>query len=358
MKQSRSSSLLISLLLLFLRRKPVTIPPLKELKRILVVRQHNQLGDMLVGTPLFRTLRQHAPNAEIIVIASKENISALVGNPHISKTVLFDKKNLSSILEVWKILRSGFDLSLVPATVSVTFTGCLLARLAKSSCYLGPASLNGESNAVAEFFDIAVDLDWRNQPPVHTSQKTVDILKPLGLETEDYTSVIHWSAKENALADDFVQYLREQPDQPVIGLHPGAGKVPNRWNAENFIQVIQFFREEYDAALYFTGTGADEEVFHRINSKLDTAVPIFLNKTVAQTAAMVAISDLYITNDTGAMHIAGATGVRQISLFGPTEPLEWAPVGENKHYLKVSESVDSVTPDMVIELSKQLLGRR
>jgi len=67
-------------------------------------------------------------------------------------------------------------------------------------------------------------------------------------------------------------------------------------------------------------------------------------------AALIAKSNLFITNDTGVMHVAGTTKTPQISIFGPTNPFNWAPVGHQKYFLRKSELIDDVTVDDVENL--------
>ena len=56
------------------------------------------------------------------------------------------------------------------------------------------------------------------------------------------------------------------------------------------------------------------------------------------------------------MHVAGAVNVPQISIFGPTNPLNWAPVGENKYWIKNSDDIDSVSIKEVFDLAGKILS--
>jgi ADP-heptose:LPS heptosyltransferase len=81
-----------------------------------------------------------------------------------------------------------------------------------------------------------------------------------------------------------------------------------------------------------------------------------LNKEIPQVAALISKSDLFISNDTGIMHVAGATNTPQISIFGPTNPFNWAPIGNNKYFIRKSELIDDVSVQDVLELCRIVLS--
>jgi heptosyltransferase-2 len=55
------------------------------------------------------------------------------------------------------------------------------------------------------------------------------------------------------------------------------------------------------------------------------------------------------------MHVAGATSVPQVSLFGPTNPIVWAPIGRNKKFVRKSDLIDEITVEDVMEVCNKLL---
>ena len=80
------------------------------------------------------------------------------------------------------------------------------------------------------------------------------------------------------------------------------------------------------------------------------------NTPIRKVAAVIRNTDLYITNDTGTMHVAGAVDANVISLFGPTHGFEWAPRGKGKVYIQSpTEDINDITPDDVIRKAEELL---
>jgi heptosyltransferase-2 len=85
---------------------------------------------------------------------------------------------------------------------------------------------------------------------------------------------------------------------------------------------------------------------------------LFLNKKIPEVAALISKADLFISNDTGIMHVAGTTNTPQVSVFGPTNPFNWAPIGHNKLFVRKSELIDDVTVQDVYDLCVILLTEK
>lgn len=355
------SAFLLGIFRYFFSVKSISKPGPINPKSILVVRQHNQLGDMLVGSSLLTALKENYPDAKITFIASPQNAAALENNRLIDSLFIYNKKLLLSfkyIKSIWTVLRTRYDLCLSPATVSISFTNDFLARLSKSKLRIGVAELDGKKNKYDFFFNIGVTINADNTNTKHIAEKILAILIPLNITTANLFPRIFPSDSDNSIASDFLQNANRPPDSLVIGIHAGAGKPPNRWNAENFISLIKLLIENFNAFIYLTASDADMDIINNIQSAFkDEPKPVFLNKSIGSVAALISKSDLFITNDTGIMHVAASTNTKQISLFGPTNPKEWAPTGVNKHYLNNGESINIISVSEVYNLAKQLLRK-
>jgi len=109
-------------------------------------------------------------------------------------------------------------------------------------------------------------------------------------------------------------------------------------------------KEDYRFRFYFTGSSADEVEISQVRQKYGERAGFFINGEIPPLAALISMSDLFITNDTGVMHVAGATSVPQISIFGPTNPFNWAPIGPSKYFIRKSELINDVSVEDVLDL--------
>lgn len=353
-----------SILIFFLRiicppRNNVSIP--SNPKSILIIRQHNQFGDMLATIPLFRAVKEKYPDCDITLMASPENYFAVKKNKYIDYVFNFDKKQLLDtdyIKDFFYVLRKGYDLVIVPVTVSVSSTSSIIARLAKAAYRIGPKSLEGKENKLSFLFDEQVDLDWGKDPNLNVSQFIFDIVKPVGITTNDYSSHVTFDTADSEKADEFIYEAGFASGFPLVGFHIGAGKPPNRWPVEKFIELITRLESDFHIEYFFTGSSSDKSEIDIMKKHFGNTAGYFLNKTIPELAAVISRCALFISNDTGVMHVAGAVNVPQISIFGPTDPVNWAPIGKDKLYIRKGIDINSVSVDDVYIIAEKFLNKK
>jgi len=330
-------------------------------QKILIVRQHNQLGDLVAGVSLFRALKETYPQSKITLVVSPFNYPGVVKNKFLDRIFVFDKKKLFNPVYIFtfiKLLREGYGLAIVPVVVSISFTSNLLARLSKSKIRIGPKSLNGERNLSEFLFDRRVELDWRKHPDSNVSERSLDIVRSFSINTTNYRSEITFNGVDTAVAQKFIDDLGIRNEKLLIGLHIGAGKPTNRWSLDKFASLVKKIKDSYPSNFYLTGGWAEKDDLNYIIKSVDIKFGKFINRPIPHIAALISLSDLFISNDTGIMHVAGTTDTPQITIFGPTNPFNWAPIGANKYFIRKSELIDDVSVDDVYHLCDLILGKR
>jgi len=349
----------------FILRKLLSVSELtnRELenpKSFLVIRQHNQLGDQLASVSFFRAIKEKYPECKLTVIVSPENEAAIIKNKFIDNCFVFDKKRLyfpSYFIQLAKLLRQNYDVAVVPVTVSISFTSNLIARLSKSKIRIGIKELNGKKNDFDYFFNYRIKMDWRKHPDANVADFCLEMIRPFDITTSNFQSEINFDENDEKVVDEFVKGLNKNENDLLIGLHVGAGKPPNRWSLDKFAELISLLDKKYKAVFYLTGSSADKPELDYLLNRINLPVGKFINKKIPEVAALVAASDIFITNDTGIMHVAGTTGTPQISLFGPTNPFNWAPNGKNKFFIRKSDLIDDISVEDVYKLSESIFTK-
>ena len=354
------SKLIHSVFKKFLALKESPISELSNPKNILVVRQHNQLGDLLAGVSLLRAIKEKYPNSRTTILVSPDNYFGLIKNKFIHELFIFNKRKLllpNYFIKLYKTLRKEYDIAIVPVTVSISFTSNLLCRLSNARVRIGPRSLDGKQNESDYLFDNLVDIDWRKFPDSNVADRVLDIVRPFGIYTNNFRSEISYDEKDVESANEFLKTLNTNPKDIVIGFHCGAGKKQNRWSLLKYVELIKLLNQEYETKMYLTGSNSDNEEINYVVKHVPFKLGLFLNKSIPEVAALISKSTLFISNDTGIMHVAGTTYTPQISVFGPTNPLNWAPIGENKYYIRKSDLIDDVLLEDVYGLCKTILEK-
>lgn len=354
-----TEQLFLVFLKIFFGRKQKNISEYGIVSKILIIRPHNQLGDMIAGSVLFRAIKDKYPDSKLHVLASPMNIAGASKNPFIDDIFSFDKKKLfdvSYLRALYKFLRNGFEITITPVVVSISFTSNLLAGISDGKIKIGAASLNGEINDSDFFFDVRHIIDFRERGELHVWERILENIPGLYHKNSPIQTDILSTITDITGAEKFLHENGYHKPVKLVGIHPGAGKPPNIWPAENFAYVLSKLALRHDIFVYVTGSSSESATYERICSHANFPIYKYFDNSIGELAALISLSDLFITNDTGVMHVAGTTSVRQISLFGPTPPEVWAPKGENKHALRKGDEIKLIETAEVYELADALLS--
>jgi heptosyltransferase-2 len=299
------------------------------------------MGDMLCVVPLLRALRAHYPGARIVLMTSAVNHEVMEENPYLDDTLLYDKRmflgrwtlHVGAILRFFRDLRAQrFDQVIVPATVSMSFTSDLLALMSGAPDRVGARSLDGIPNPSGFVYTEGVHLDWRETPHRHQTLRNLDIVRDRGIGTTDCSSLLALTEAERREGRDRVRGIRKGGGR-LVAFHPGAGKIANRWPAIRFASLANYLAVRWDAGILITAGPMDVDPVQSMVKGLDKPYKLIENQELRLVASILAEVDLLVSNDTGIMHVGAAVGSPVLSFFGPTDPLQWAPVGEQHRAL-------------------------
>lgn len=326
-------------------------------RRILLVRQHNQMGDMLCAVPTFRALRETFPEARTLLITAPINDGIVRGNPYLDQILLFDKVRIrSSPRAAWRFLRElrAFkpDLAFVLNSVSFSGTSAWLAVLSGA-----PVIVGGDSRPFGWSFSTwlyNLEMPGSKELRGHAIDHQLDMLRAIGIEATDRSTVVVPGPDERARAAAFLDTL---PEGPRLVIHPGAGKVENRWPADRFAAVVAAMEAD-GVAVFLVEGPADVDATRETLEALGHEVPVLRGVDLQTVAAAVAASDLALVNDTGVMHLAGAVGTRTLALFGPTPAAQWEPPSEHLDaWQSPTGRMDGLAVEPVLEWLRAELSR-
>ena len=120
----------------------------------------------------------------------------------------------------------------------------------------------------------------------------------------------------------------------IIALHPGAGSRKKTWHPHRFAALGRALASDGRALLIIQGPADEDAVGEMLRVLNGTAHLLTHNLSVIKLAALLSRASLFIGNDSGVSHLAAALGVPTVAIFGPTDPLIWAPRGERAWWLQ------------------------
>ncbi len=330
----------------------------EKIKKIIVIRQHDQLGDFLLSTPVFHALRNQFPDAHIAVMARKYTASLMQHNEYVDTVITFYEHgkdwNLGRITKFIKLLRRGYDLAIVLNTVSHSLTSDLAARLSGAKYVLGPEHLTfqGTTRNFFYHFNAPYIKQERNQ-----SLRNLDILSYIGIQAVEPYEHITLLTEEKNDARELLLQKGWDGKQMLISVHPGAGKLMNRWPVENFAKAAQELADYYDAQLLITWGPNEKELGESLCSQLKGNIITAVDPDIRRFASILSCSDMILCNDTGVLHVAAAINLPLVVVFGPTNPAEWKPFGKKFVALQGERGrCDEIGPEKVIEAAKMLIN--
>ena len=294
-------------------------------QRILIVRQHNQMGDMVCATPALRAIKETFPAAEIALVTAPVNEEVVRHNPHLDRVITFDRRMWRHPGLFFRFL-SGVrnfraEVAFVLSSVSFSVTSASIALMSGARYVVGGDSTPFGWDISRHAFSLVMPSE--PIPTVPAVEHNLAPLRAIGITTDNTSTVVVPALEETALARRILADLNLSPG--FWALHPGAGKKQNIWPAERFAEVAGRAAAAGHQVLILHGP-ADSGPLARLTELLEgTTVSVAPACPVGVGAALLQLADRFLCNDTGVMHMAGALRVPTVALFGPTDPALWQP---------------------------------
>jgi ADP-heptose:LPS heptosyltransferase len=140
-----------------------------------------------------------------------------------------------------------------------------------------------------------------------------------------------------------------------IVIHPGAGKEANRWSAEGFLQIASRFKAEGKHVRILIGEAEIDRLSAELLKQFRDTLEVYEPQTLLDLLNEVASANIFIGNDSGPSHLAGIIGVPTLTLFGPSDPVRWRPLGPRVRIIH-SQEIAEITSESVYTVARELLG--
>jgi ADP-heptose:LPS heptosyltransferase len=348
---------------LFLDRRRITPGEFNDMKisRLLVVRQHNQMGDMLLAAAAFRGLRRRFPEARISLVAAPINAAVAARNPYVDEVLTYAKRRnrgnpLALAAFVAELRRRRFDAVIVLNTVSFSITSMLLAASSGARVRLGSTSEPFGHDLSARFYHLELPLPRPEELALmHESRHNLYPLATIGVREDDLRSVVVPTAGEEADAGRFIAAAVGR-GSPFVVIHPGAGKQGNVWPPARFAEVASALRERHGAGVIAVRGPVDGSAADAFLRACRIRPAVVSSPGIGFLASLMKRASCTVCNDTGVMHVAGAAGARCVAVFGPTDPRRWKPVNETVVAVRADDGrVESVAVEAVLAAIERLL---
>lgn len=311
-------------------------------ERILLIRP-DHLGDVLLMTPVIHALREALPYAAIHALVGPWSADVLAAYPELDAVITLPfpgftrsaKRGLRSPYELaW---RSARQLRKVRYSSAVILRpdhwwGALMAYLAGIPERIGYAVPD-----VAPF--LSDGLVHERQHNVVQNLRLVE--KWTGkLAQDDIAYQFVTTDLDRAYVDGYLLEWRIQAEDPIFAIHPGAGTWVKRWDEAHWAAVADTLVDQLDARVVFTGSDHELPIVRAIVEKMERPACVMVGDTqVTQLAALFARAKVVLGPDSGPLHLAAAVHTPTVALFGPADPLEFAPWGPKERHIVLTTDI-------------------
>src|SRR5256712_4571620 len=300
-------------------------------KRILV-RGTNWIGDAVLTTPALMAIRKGFPQAKIALLVKPAIAELLHHQPAVDEIVLYrdpgPHAGLGGKLTLARLLRRGrYDLAIL---LQNAFEAAAITALAGIPNRYGYAT-DGRWFLLTHRVPLTPKIRRKHQAHYY-----LELLRPLGIPVEPEPPILRTTPGEDAEAIEHLRAFGVDPKKVLIGLNPGSVYgTAKRWLPERFAEVADRVAAEHGGVVLIFGGHGEEELGAALASLMAAPTVVLSGRTtVRRLMALIKQCRLFMTNDTGPMHIATAFGVPTVAIFGPTDPLTTSPFGSGHELVR------------------------
>lgn len=324
---------------------------------ILVI-NFGQLGDVVLSLPALKAIRQRFPNAKITALVGTPGrpivqlsgvVDATIG---VDRVALRDGNTFVSIARILKLVKKvrnlKFDFVIDLHSLSETN---LLGFFSGASYRL-----------YAHRPSRSIDMLGNFQPPPprpdsnrHAVDRYLDVLKPLGINNPNRVPYLKTTASDDAAVEALLKKEQAHSNALLVGLFVGAGHVLRRWPIERYAALADFLiRNDRVRVIVFAGP-EERQIVAQAKKLFPPGTIFFDSLTIPQLASAQARLTLFISSDTGPMHIAAAVGTSVIVMLDRPSPNTFVPLGE-QHRVLCGLDINQITVERVYEVAHELLA--
>ncbi|MGA7160563.1 MAG: glycosyltransferase family 9 protein [Bacteroidota bacterium] len=294
-------------------------------QRLLIIRP-DRIGDVVLTTPLIRSIRKQFPHAFIAVMVHSSNAPLLEKNPHINEILTDDPEESDDgrrgfWKQVGRLRGLKFDIGLMPYPRERHAWMMLLAGI--------PTRI-GVGHKLYQILTFTKSVSRHKYIPLrHEADYMLDLGLKIGATSRDATPELFISKDEKLKAHEDLLSRGISFAKPVIGINPiSRGSSPN-WRPEKYFQLVERLLLRFSVVI---NLGPFEIQQRTLFEPLEHDGAVILVQQLREHMASISQLDALISSSTGSMHIAAALGIPTVSLFCPLtacSPQLWGPLGNH-----------------------------
>ncbi len=294
---------------------------------ILIVRL-DRIGDVLLSTPAIKAIKDAFPNSRLSFMVKPYAREVVEGNPYLEDVIIYDKegteKSLSGNMKFALMLRRRkFDMAIILHPMTRAHLVTFLAGIPIRFGY----------NRKAGFFLTRKIPHTKQYGLRHEIDYVLDMLGYIGIRSDDRSLYMPADkTSEERVRKIFAENGVKDGDT-IVAIGPGASCVSKRWPKERFAEVGEGLMKRFGAKIVILAGPEDKDHGNGVARLIRQGCINLSGKTrVSDAASVLRRAVLFISNDSGLVHIASAVETPSVVIFGRSDtglsPLRWGPSGK------------------------------
>ncbi|TWT82196.1 Lipopolysaccharide core heptosyltransferase RfaQ [Planctomycetes bacterium CA13] len=298
-----------------------TVPSINRSGLRILISRMSAIGDAILTLPVACALRREFPDAYIGWVVEKKSAPMVRGHRTLDAVIELERKwftSPSGIRDARAKLRGHeFDISI---DCQGNTKSALAGWIAGASQRIGYAGSHGGELSRC-FNNVRVAPAFR-----HLTDRSLELLSPLGIHSPG----VQWDLPISDASILWANRWRRMVKHPRLAvLNPGGTWASKLWETDRFASTAKYLRDRYDLkSAVVWGTPDEKKMANQIVARADGAAILAPDTDLHHLAALISTSDLFISGDTGPLHMAVAVGTPTIGLYGATRPGDSGPYGQ------------------------------
>lgn len=299
----------------------------KRIERILLIKLW-AIGDAVLTLPLLRGIRSRYPSARIDVLCHRANRAVYEASDDVDGVVEFGAGNLAGLFRWYDVC---FD-----TEPFLNLSALIAAFCAKSRV--------GFRNRLRWLFyhrTVSAEADS------HAVEKYLEMGRHIGAAGDRKLVPLRCSDGPRKTVEGWLGPIRTTGTEVLVGFCASVGNSvkARQWPKENFRELAaRILDEEEGARIVLTGTTEDFALNEFIRDGRAAILNLSGKARLEELFCLMTSMRVFVSNDTGPMHIAAAQGAATLGLFGPSSPALWRPYGGSNEFIYRGEAACCLAP--------------
>lgn len=307
--------------------------------RFLVLRG-GAIGDFIVTLPVFQALRRQWPEAHIELIGYPHIAYLALVSGLVSKVHSLDKAGIARLFAHRPTMDDDLRVLIESFDVVISF-------------------LHDPDGVVqTNLLTLGADLIYRSPmaPQIHAVDHMIKALESLAIYEAGAIPCLSLDASTRSGGRAWLAAKGVADGSAALAVHAGSGSPKKNWPIDRFIAAAKSLHGKGMIPVFVIGE-ADRAIEAYLRAAASGLGPVLSDLSLPEVAGVLSCCAGYIGNDSGITHIAAATGIPTVAVFGPSDPAVWGPRGPRVRILQApSRRLEDVPTDEVLAAFVALAG--